>query len=455
MKSRRRRIERIPGHWIGVRKHWQLTCRRFSEALVSLPPSTLATHALALGATGSGKTNLLHHLIAGDLIRGHSLIVLDGRGDLAMAGIELAARAGIDPELVRFFNLREKQNPVGFNPLAGAGEPYYRALALLDAVAAESESWGVQLAETLRNATMILAESSGNLTQMEGLFHNPTIRRMLIAKAKSASIKSFWTRYDSLPVDRQASLAAPVLNKVSLLVATESLRRMFGHPEPIDLAKQLNTPGSVTLISLAVDELHGAGWMVGSILLSSICREIFSRVGISESDRNPIRLFVDEFEHFGMQDFETILAEGRRFKFSVVLSHQAMAQNSPKMRSLILGNVGVKVIFRTAHQDAEVLNRDLTGNSKSFDLASLDVGSAVLWQRGTPAFEIEVNTPLLYDAGKVSTTAQEFLESLDGPMPRFVTDDDGPVAPDGNGSVAGKKPGNGSDRKGRGLEDWL
>ncbi|KAA0231988.1 MAG: DUF853 family protein, partial [Armatimonadetes bacterium] len=112
----------------------------------------LATHGLIIGATGSGKTNLLHHLIAGDLMRGQSIVVLDARGDLALATVELAARAGVDPKDLRFFNLREKDQPLGFNPLAGNGEPYYRALGLIDAVAAESESWGVQLAETFRNA---------------------------------------------------------------------------------------------------------------------------------------------------------------------------------------------------------------------------------------------------------------------------------------------------------------
>ena len=71
MHRRRPKRAPLPQHWIGVRKYWQFTCPSFNEAPVSLPPSTLATHALALGATGSGKTNLLHHLIAGDLIRGH------------------------------------------------------------------------------------------------------------------------------------------------------------------------------------------------------------------------------------------------------------------------------------------------------------------------------------------------------------------------------------------------
>ena len=163
----------VPRHWIGAWKGWQNLCTTLGDALVELTPADLSTHALVIGPTGIGKTILLIHLMAGYLLRGHSFIVLDARGDLAMSVVELAARAGIDPSLVRFFNLREKLQPLGFNPLAGAGEAYYRALGLVDAVAAQSESWGVQLAETFRYAMLILAESGSNLTQLEALFYDP------------------------------------------------------------------------------------------------------------------------------------------------------------------------------------------------------------------------------------------------------------------------------------------
>ena len=42
----------------------------------------------------------------------------------------------------------------------------------VDAVEAESDSWGVQLAETLRYALMLLAEAGRPLTGMEALFHD-------------------------------------------------------------------------------------------------------------------------------------------------------------------------------------------------------------------------------------------------------------------------------------------
>jgi hypothetical protein len=456
-----RRTVPIPDHWVGMVKGWPDLCQSLGEALVTLPPHVLSTHGLIIGATGSGKTNLLHHLIAGDLMRGRSIVVLDARGDLAVATVELAARAGVDPKDVRFFNLREKDQPLGFNPLAGNGEPYYRALGLIDAVAAESESWGVQLAETFRNAALLLAETGSPITKLDGLFHNRAVRRDLIARASSEPLRAFWSRYDSLSADKQSVLASPVLNKVSALLSTVGLRRMYGHPAPVDLAEHLGTPGSVTLVSLAVDELHSAGWMTGSIMLSSICREVFSRATVAESQRNPIRLYVDEFENFAMRDFESILAEGRRFGFSIVLAHQTLAQLTPKLRSVILGNVGVKVVFRTGYQDAEVLNRDLAGVKGAFDLPSLPVGEAVLWRRGELPFQIEINTPLIDDVGSVSQSAREFLARLAELTPAYfeiVEETQSVEAPDE--AQVEEQPPSQKRQKAQGtppghLEDWL
>jgi hypothetical protein len=454
-----RLVTPVPGHWVGAYKDWPLLCGSIGDALVEITPQQLATHALVIGATGSGKTNLLHHLIAGDLLRSHSIVLLDARGDLAAAAIELAARSGIDPGLVKFFNLREKLQPAGFNPLAGDGEPYFRALGLIDAVAAESDSWGVQLAETFRNASLLLAETSEPLTRLEGLFYDQSMRTSIVAKARSESLRAFWTRFGMLSSDRQAALASPVLNKISALLSTEGLRRMYGHPNPVALGDHLRRPGSITLISLAVDELHHAGWMTGSLFLDSICREVFSQVDIAESKRNPIRMYVDEFEHFSSNQFEAILAEGRRFRLAVVLAHQSLAQLSPKMRSLILGNVGVKLIFRTSHADADILNKDMTGVRGVFDLASLAVGEAVLWRQGDNPWPIEINAPLIGDVGRTSDVARKFLKEsakLVAPYYQIAREvPEGGQEKSGNLVTQTLKKQPGIPLRAPSLEDWL
>ena len=400
-----------PAHWIGVKVGWDEKGYLDGSDLVQLTPEELKTHAYIIGDTGSGKTNLIHHMIAQDVMQGNSIVVLDLRGDLVSATLEICA-GEIPASNVRIIDLREKKRPFGFNPLSGSGEPYFRALGVLDALENENDSWGVQIAETMRNILLIFAETGESLTRIEALLHNRGFRDQLIARSKTENVIQFWMRYNEMSRDRQAALAMPVLNKVSLLLSTDTLRRILGHPNPIDLGEHLNTKGSVTLVSLAVDELHGAGRMMGNIVLSSICREIFSRVEIPENQRNPVRLYVDEFEHFGMEEFETILAEGRKFGLSLVVAHQTLAQLPTKMKAMILGIVGTKIVMRVGRDDSKNMSNDLFGDPKAFAFNAFPTGEAMLWRRNQEAIEIEVNEPIVENVGSQSELGRQFREEL-------------------------------------------
>lgn len=397
--------------WIGVKRRWDPKTEDPFAQLVSLTPEEMRTHTLLIGATGSGKTNLLHHLIAQDILRGHSFVVLDLRGDLVSAALELCAPY-VDPRRIWLLDLREKERSLGFNPLKGVGDPYFRALNVLDVAASEADSWGVQLAETLRNALLLLAEAGHPLTKLEALFFDRRFRLESLARCTSESVVSFWQRFDELSGDRQGAFATPVLNKISLLLATPTLRAVLGHPSPPDLAEHLDRPGNIFLVSLAVDELHAAGRMMGRLVLASLCREIFARVNTGESRRNPVRLYVDEFEHFGMSEFETVLAEGRRFGLSLVLAHQTLAQLSPRMRSMVLGNVGTKVAFRCGREDSATLSKDLAGDPKAFDFSSFQTGEAVMWRRGQKSVEVEINEPLIRDVGRRGRRASDLVKRI-------------------------------------------
>lgn len=387
-----------------------MTCS-LPEALVSVAPRKLRTHCLIIAATGAGKTNLIHHLIAQDVMLCHSFMVLDMRGDLVNAALGICA-GRVPPEKIALLDLREKKHVIGFNPLQGAGEPFFRALNVHDVVAAESESWGVQLSETLRQALMLLATAGRYLTDLESLFFDDEFRNHCLSCSTDESVNAFWGRYAALSAEKKQVQASPVLNKVSLLMATPALRAMLSHEVPVDLGTHLNTPGTVTLVSLAADELHGAGRMMGSLILAAVCREIFARVTIAEADRIPVRLYVDEFEHFGTREFETILAEGRKFGISLVLAHQTLAQLAPRARSVILNGVGVKIAMRTGRDDSSVLSQDLTGNSKEIDLSQFPVGEAIIWTSEDAPIHIEVNAPIVRNPGVRTKSAEDLVRQI-------------------------------------------
>lgn len=437
--------------WIGALTDWKSRQAMNLPFLVSITPDELKTHALLLGSTGSGKTTALVHLIAQCIGSGRSLIVSDFRGALANATFQLACLR-VPAERIALLDLREKLPLVGFNPLAGAGEPYFRALSVIDAVAEESESWGVQLSETMRYALLLLAAKGQPITNLERILYDSEYREGLLKDFNDEQLTGFWERYGALSKDRQATLAGPVMNKVSLLFATDGLRKLFSHPRPLDLAKHLNTPGSVLIISLAADELSGAGRMVGNIILNAIRREIFARITIPEQKRNPVQLIVDEFEHFDSSVFEDFLAEARQYRLALIVAHQTLTQTNPKFRSLVLNGVGVKMFFRTGREDGVLLSKDMTGDSKAIDFNNVRVGEAYLWKKEKGYERVLVNAPLLKPS-LVRTLATFLVKDRMRREARAIFDSgrgpDGPAASAAN-SPKGPKP-----TKPTNLEDWL
>ncbi len=412
-----------PFQWIGVGQ----TVRKFDpeetglraavwrlvgpSEFVSLPPSDLKYHCYILGRTGSGKTATQVTLLGQDIRRRHSLVVLDMRGTQASAALELAA-GRVHPDKVAIFNLRDEHPSVGFDPLRGAGPVFARALAFVEAVQSEFDRLGPQLLETLRNAALLLAECGEPITGLEPLLYDEPYRQDLIDRSANQTVRDFWSRYSEMSPEKQALLAMPVMNKCSALLCTPSLRALLGHANPLDLGKHLDTPGSITVISLAVDHLSGAARSLGNLMLSSICREIFARVDVEEHRRNPVRLYVDEFENFNSDSFASILAEGRAYKLTLVLAHQVLAQLSPELRSLVLNGVGTKLIFSTGREDGAILSRDLTGDPKALDLTSLPVGEAYFWRRSQDLVRVQTNAPILTPSGKLSPAAEAFVQQV-------------------------------------------
>ena len=74
-----------------------------------------------------------------------------------------------------------------------------------------------------------------------------------------------------------------------------------------------------------------------------------------EAERRDFHLFVDEFQNFATDSFASILAEARKYRLSLTLSHQYIDQLIPSIRSAVFGNVGNLISFRVGFTDAEIL----------------------------------------------------------------------------------------------------
>jgi len=346
-------------------------------------------HLYAIGSTGCGKTSLLLRLIEDEVKHGRTLVVMDLRGDLVDRILTRLAHQKRETPSISLLDLREDDYHLPFNPLAGLDDLYSRSLHLLEVIRKGSDSWGIQLEETLRNCLIALASSGQSLVDIERLLDNSSFREQIISNCSDEHVRSFFERYGRLSAERQQSWSLPVLNKVTPLLSIPQLRRMLGSAKGFEWPSVLDKPGHLFLIALAAHRFHGASHLLGGLLVSSLQSAVMARASISETQRNPVTLFVDEFETMATPSFGAIIAEGRRFGLSLVLTHQNLAQLDPVLRQAIRNNVYVQLFFQTGSLDAGDLVNDLiAGESRDALRQALirqKVGEAFFVRRGEPS----------------------------------------------------------------------
>jgi DNA helicase HerA-like ATPase len=82
-------------------------------------------------------------------------------------------------------------------------------------------------------------------------------------------------------------------------------------------------------------------------------------------------LYVDEFHNFVTHSFADILAEARKYRLGLVLSHQFSEQVHERIRAAILGNCGTMIFFRIGPDDAKLFAKEVEPHYTWSDLVNL------------------------------------------------------------------------------------
>jgi hypothetical protein len=123
---------------------------------------------------------------------------------------------------------------------------------------------------------------------------------------------------------------------------------------------------------------HEKANLLGCFLTTQFELGAMARANRPEADRRDFYLMIDEFQNFSTDAFASILAEARKYRLCLILSHQYIDQLSPTVRQAIFGNVGTLIVLRTGHQDADVFAGELGGVFSPTIIADLERYEAVL-----------------------------------------------------------------------------
>jgi energy-coupling factor transporter ATP-binding protein EcfA2 len=383
-------------------------------------------HIYIIGKTGSGKTTLLRNMIIQHIALGHGIGVIDPHGDLAEELLHHVPPRRAD-HLV-YFNPGDLEFPVGLNVLANVA-PDNRHLVASGVVSAFKgiwrDSWGPRLEYILYNAVSALLDCrNATLLGVNRLLTDDRYRAKVIRQIKDPFIKAFWAEeYASYDERFKREAIAPIQNKLGQFLLNPVVRNILGQVKAkVDIPFVMDNE-RLFIANLSKGSLgHDKANLLGSLLTTQFQLGAMTRANRPESKRPDFFLFIDEFQNFSTDAFASILAEARKFRLDLTLSHQYIDQLSPPVRQAVFGNVGTLIAFRIGYADAEVMAKEFGNTFPATTLADLERYEAVvkLLQGGTnqEPFRAKMLPPLGSRVGRrdmlIALSRQRFA------MPRAV-----------------------------------
>jgi hypothetical protein len=331
-------------------------------------------HLHILGATGSGKSELMARMILDDADSDRGVVVIDPKGDLVQDVLmRLPARLG---ERVVLLDADSGSRPPVLNPLEG--DDTARTVDNLVSIFSHvySSSWGPRTEDILRAGLLTLREQPGTptLTDLPKLLTVPAYRHRALEHISDDILRGFWSWYDSLSEASRAQVVAPLMNKLRGLLLRQFVRAsLAGGTSTVVMDDVLNN-GGICLVRLGKDALGmDTARLVGSIVVARTWQAATRRARIPQRDRRDCGLYIDECHNFLNLAYpmEDMLAEARGYRMSMTLAHQYLRQLPRELEEGISTNARSKIIFNASPEDARSLSRHTLPRISEHDLANL------------------------------------------------------------------------------------
>lgn len=318
-------------------------------------------HTLVVGKAGSGKTRLALYLLKEQLQEGCSAVVLDIKKETVQQALAVAGEAGLAPDQITVIWPDSGKHIPGWNPLTGSVPEIRQTVSQFVAIIEScSSSWGPRLQDVLTNALTVIAGQRLSLYELVRFLQMPEYREALLRQAQGAPAwtdfleehEYFALEFGALSAREQASIVAPVLNKIRAFVSNEYLRSLFCAEETT-----LDIPGLWRKQRLIVGHLDE--WTLGPDgvrLLAGMLSHALFKTAMRSLGALPVVLMLDEI---GMQErtvgkaITDTLAVARSQNLRVLACCQHLEQMSDGLRSGLLTNTALRVFFNLGIEDAK------------------------------------------------------------------------------------------------------
>lgn len=346
-------------------------------------------HTYVIGQTGTGKTTLLKNMIIQDIHNGEGVCMIDPHGSDIQDVL-----ANIPPhryEDVIYFDPSYTDRPMALNMLEyDVRYPEQKTfvvnemLAIFNKLFDMKTAGGPMFEQYFRNATMLVIEDpeTGNtLLDVARVMSNKEFRQLKLSRCKNPIVSQFW-REIAEKAGGEASLqniVPYVTSKFDVFLSNDIMRPIIAQEVSSINFRQIMDEKKILLVNLAKGRLGDINSsLIGLIVVGKILMAALSRVDSMSQNLPPFYLYIDEFQNITTNSIATILSEARKYKLSLTIAHQFIAQLEPTIKDAVFGNVGSMAVFRVGSEDAEFLKKQFEPTFSASDIMNLDNHHAYL-----------------------------------------------------------------------------
>jgi hypothetical protein len=356
-----------------------------------LPTAPGSTSTLLLGSPGTGKTTTLEHLALRDIENGDGVAILDPWGDLSERILDLVPEDRMDD--VIYFELGNPDFCPLWNPLKnvqGINDIWLKADAIVEVINAD-DRFNCKQDHLLRQCILgILHLDNPTLSDIPRCLNasddaGRQFREHILKAIRSEKLREFWQhgimKYNSHDFAR-------ISRQFTRLLLCDTTALMLSQPEQrFDFEKILDE-NKIFVANLSPVSMN-TRVVLGSLITNAIYATARTRGNEPPEQCKSFHLYADDLRHLG-SGIHDLLAEGRRYRVSLTLAHQSLAQMEPRLASDALVAAGLIIVLQVQQADAIRLGELLETQPR--DLTSLKRGEAIT-RAGTEVRHITVPPP--------------------------------------------------------------
>ena len=437
-KIERQRIRQVDGPTEPMKEGLLIGVNEFRgvEKQIRLGINDRRRHTYIIGQTGMGKSKLLENLAYQDIMDGKGFCFIDPHGDSAEELLGMIPRSRMDD--VIYFNPSDTENPLGFNIFE------IESPEDMDFVISETNSMlkslydpgntgvvGPRMENIVRNAALLLMSDpeGGTFMDIPKVLVDPEFAKQKIKYLRNQRAIDFWTK--EWPASQRSNDAGELVSwVVSKWAPFESglINNIIGQKKSAFNIRELMDNNKILLVNLSKGKLgEAAAKLLGMVFVMKFQAAAMSRADIPEDERKDFCLFVDEFQNFATDSFESILSEARKYRLNLILANQFTTQLKDSIKDAIFGNVPNKIVGRVGIDDAEVLQKAFTPTFTAEDLTKTPNYNSIttVLVNGFPSapFTMKLLPPIGRSNSEIREGLRKYSASKYG-RPRAIVEDE-------------------------------